>query len=103
MGKTGLEKFSSKMFGESSATPKVAVPTGGGRLSAEERRQLAGPQRKRGRPAGKKGNQVPMNFLVDVELRDAVYELKERLHRGSVKDLFVEAMSDLMSKYSEKS
>lgn len=108
MGKTGLQKYMDKAFSET-PLPEIATPSGGGvRLSREGRVRLAsGSVRgrgessgRRGRPAGKKANQVPMNFLVDAEFRDSLVALKDRLHRGSVKDLFIEAMTDLLEKYS---
>lgn len=105
MGKTGFQKFNEKAFTESSI-PQIGTPVKGeGRMSREERRRRAvedaagKPSGRRGRPAGKKENQVAMNFIVDAEFKERLYALRDRLHRGSVKDLFIEAVTDLFTKY----
>lgn len=40
MSKTGFEKATSKMFGEYGAPVRIAQPSGGGRLSREEREKM---------------------------------------------------------------
>lgn len=99
MGKTGLQKFNERVFSET-PMPRVGVPSGGGRPSRDERGVGAANGAKRGRPAGSGGNLVAMNILLDAELKARLGELRVRLHRGSMKDLVVEALNDLLEKYS---
>lgn len=101
MGKTGLQKFNERVFAET-PMPRVGVPSGDGRPSRDERGVGAAGKGgvKRGRPAGSGGNLVAMNILLDAGLKERLGELRVRLHRGSMKDLVVEALNDLLEKYS---
>lgn len=99
MGKTGLQKFTEKAFSETHI-PNIAVPEAGARrLAPSERGTVSSVGARRGRPVGRKANQVRIHFLMDEDLKESLDSLKDRLHRGSVKDLLVEAVNDLLEKY----
>lgn len=68
--------------GRGSAAPAVQVPP-------------------RGRPPkyGKRET-VAINFRIDAELKYQLEEIKYRTHRSSVTDILVEAINDVVKKYS---
>ena len=127
MAKKGLEKLMEKQFGESSIS--IASPESTRRMSADELKRvneqmeaerrgqpepaeetvapaMSGapvPEKKRmGRPAkdpAVKAKEVPLNTMVDAELKYRLEELRLKLYRSSRKDLVVEALHDLFRKY----
>lgn len=114
--KTGFDKLVEAHSGVS-VVPASPVPGGlrGGRDEGarEERGQelpvgrgsapeaAAGRTVQRGRPLkyGKRET-VPINFRIDADLKYQLEELKFRLHRSSVTDILVEAINDVVKKYS---
>lgn len=114
--KTGFDKLVEAHSGISvvPASPVSGAPRGG-RYEREggvrEQEQPAGqgsapavaadPAPKRGRPVKHlRRETVPINFKIDAELKYQLEELKFRLHRSSVTDILVEAINDVVKKYS---
>ena len=54
----------------------------------------------RSRRAYGKRETVAINFRIDAELKYQLEEIKYRTHRSSVTDILVEAINDVVKKYS---